>query len=112
MKLTIEENSIDIKELKAKLEAKFPNYKMASPYSYMLYAAKSKTIGCSVLIRKKSLIINGCFPSMKATLIFNLCFVLLGILIPLIIYFVSFHGKMKAVEKEVGEFIKQEYRLV
>lgn len=112
MKLSIEENSIDIYELKARLEAKFPYYKMATPYSYMMYVAKSKTVGCNILIRKKTIHINGNFPSMKAALIFNLCLVLLGILIPIIIYFVVFHGKMKAVEKEVGEFIKQEYRLV
>lgn len=111
MKLTIEENSIAINELKKQLEAKFPTYKIATPYNYLMYVSKSKTIGCSVIINKKTLIINGGFPSMKATIIFNMCFVLLGIILPLIIYFVAFHGKMKAVEKEVGEFIKQEYNL-
>jgi hypothetical protein len=47
---------------------------------------------------------------MAGQMIFTLLMVGLGILIPLIIYYLVFHKKMKVVEKEVGEFIKEEYK--
>lgn len=111
MKINIAENSIDANDLKAKLEAKFPDYKLSFRSKNLINIAKSSSVGCTVLVRKKSLIINGNFPSMGASMVFMLCVVLLGFIIPLIIYFAAFHTKMKVVEKEVVAYVKQEYNL-
>ena len=40
-------------------------------------------------------------------MVFILCVVFLGILIPLIVYFVTVHGKQKAAAAEVGAAIEQ-----
>jgi len=62
------------------------------------------------MIHKNNIIVNGNFSTMKAQIIFTLFFVLIGIIIPLIVYFLVFHKKMKVVEKEVGQFIKDHYK--
>ena len=111
MKLDIQENSISIEDLKSKLAEKFPQYKISLRNKMLINVAKTNTIGCVVMVHKKKLIINGNFPTMGASIAFSVFLVLLGILIPLIIYFAVFHKKMKAVEKEVLDFVKQEYNL-
>ncbi|MBT5401867.1 MAG: hypothetical protein HOL28_00320 [Crocinitomicaceae bacterium] len=111
MKIAIAESSIDANELKTKIEAKFPDYKLSFRNKSLINVAKTSSIGCTVLVRKKSLIINGNFPSAGGAMLFMLCLLLLGILIPLIIYLSVFHKKMKAVEKEVVAFVKEEYNL-
>lgn len=112
MKFNIEPNNIDLEVLKTKLEDKFPDYKLSMRNKAILNVAKTSSIGCIVILQKKKIIINGNFPTMKSNIIFTVCMVMLGILIPIIVYFAVFHKKMKAVEKEIAEYIRQEYNLV
>ncbi len=111
MKLKIEPNLINFDEMKAKLEAKFPNYKFNVRQRNFLVAAQSGTIGTNILLRDRALIIAGNFPSMGASMLFMLAIIFLGVIIPLIIYFAAFHGKMKKLEKEIAEFLKAEYHI-
>lgn len=111
MKITIVENSIDANDLKEKLAAKFPEYKVSFRTKKLINVAKTSSVGAVVMVRKTSLIINGNFPSAGASIIFSLCLVLLGFLIPLIVYFAVYHKKMKAVEKEVVDFVKETYNI-
>jgi hypothetical protein len=74
-----------------------------------LVARKSSTIGANIVIRKNKLNILGNFPTVGGSMLFMLTLILLGILIPLIIYFAAFHGKMKSLEKEIGGYLKEEY---
>ncbi len=97
--------------MKAKLEAKFPNYKFNVRQRNFLVAAQSGTIGTNILLRDRALIIAGNFPSMGASMLFMLAIIFLGVIIPLIIYFAAFHGKMKKLEKEIAEFLKAEYHI-
>ena len=55
---------------------------------------------------KNKINVAGNFPNMGLQLFFVLCVVFLGILIPLVIYFVAVYGKQKAVEKEVVQAIQ------
>jgi hypothetical protein len=111
MKIKTQENAIDIDDLQLQLVNHFSGkYEVTSRGKGMLAVAKSKTIGATVLVRKKSLIVNGNFPTMKGQMIFTVLMIALGIVIPLIVYFLVFHKKMKVVEKEVGAFIKQQYK--
>ena len=109
MKIKIQENALTNDELKSALEAQFPNYKINFGGAKLIQIAKTGTIGATALVRKNSIIINGNFPSISSRVVFMLCVILLGFLIPLIIYFAAFHGKMKSVEKEVVAFIKEKY---
>ncbi len=112
MKFKIEPNSINFDELKAKLEAKFPEYKFKTRSKNFLVAAKSSTIGANILLKNKKLIVVGNFPTMAGTLIFIILLFLLGFLIPFIVYLVVFQSKMKKLEKEIAEYLKEEYKLV
>ncbi len=67
------------------------------------------TIGSNVLLKKDKIIVVGNFPSMGLQMLFTLSVVLLGFVIPIIIYFAAFHGKFKALEKEIAEYLQKEY---
>lgn len=109
MKINIQPESIAWEDVQNKLAAKFPNYKISTRTKGFIIVAKSGTIGANVLVKKNSIMVGGNFPTMVSTMIFTILMLLLGILIPLIIYFAAFHSKMKKVENEVGEYLKQEY---
>jgi hypothetical protein len=110
MKINVQENAIDIEDLKATLQENFSGkYEIKNRGPKMLVVAKSNIVGATILPRKKSLIVNGNFSTMGAQMIFVLVLLLTGFLIPLIIYFAVFHKDMKAVEKEVAELIQEKY---
>ncbi len=110
MKIKIKKNSLTLEEVKQTLEKEFGNrYKIGNYSKYSISIAKSKLIGATVMVQKNKILVNGNFPSMMAMMGFMAIVVLLGFIIPLVIYLLVFHKKMKAVEKEVGEFIKKEY---
>ncbi len=109
MNVKINADSVSFDALKSKLEAQFPNYKFTVRSKNFLVCAKSGTIGTNILLKKEKIIVVGNFPSMGLQLLFTLFVVLLGFVIPLIIYFAAFHSKFKALEKEVGEYLQKEY---
>jgi len=110
MKLKIKEGSINASQLKEVVTKQFEGtYKISNRNKDIIIVAKSKSIGALIVVRKKSVVINGNFPTMTGQMVFMLLLVLLGVLIPIIVYFIVFHKKMKAVEKEVGAFIKEHY---
>lgn len=96
-------------ELRKKLTQRFPEYTLKMEGKKVLFVKKSNTCGVAILIRPNKLILNGNFPSSGTRIIFAVTVVLLGFLIPLIIYFVTFHKKFKELEKEVGDFLQTEY---
>lgn len=111
MKFNITPNSITYDELQTKLQAKFPDYTFKMRGKQFLIASKSSSIGANIVIRKNKLNVVGNFPTMGGSLLFVFSLLLLGILIPLIIYFAAFHGKMKTLEKEIGAYLQEEYEL-
>lgn len=108
MKIDFQPNSISYDELKGKLEAKFPEYKFTMRGKNLLIGSKSNTVGANIAIRKKKIFVAGNFPTLGGSILFAVSIVLLGVLIPLIVYFAAFHSKMKAFEKEIGEYIQEE----
>ncbi|MGV6828890.1 MAG: hypothetical protein ACWA45_05785 [Flavobacteriales bacterium] len=111
MKLKIQENAIDFEELKKVLKNEFGmKYQVKKRQKGIIAVAKNKTCAALVVPTKNKLIINGGFPTMVGQIIFTLLMIGLGILIPLIIYFIFFHKKMKEVEKEVSSFLKEKYK--
>ncbi|MFK8039209.1 MAG: hypothetical protein AB8B74_13025 [Crocinitomicaceae bacterium] len=96
-------------ELKTKLNNQFPEYSIKMQGKQFLIVKKTSTCAVFVLVRKNKMIVNGNFPTMGGRLIFTLTFILLGIIPPLIIYFFTFHKKFKAMEEEVGGFLKRHY---
>jgi len=109
MRLNITPNTITYSELQEKLTAKFPDYTFNMRGKQFLVARKSSTIGANIIIRKSKLNVAGNFPTVGGSVLFMLTLLLLGFLIPLIVYFAAFHGKMKALEKEIGAYLQEEY---
>lgn len=111
MKITIKPESVNFDELKSKLEIKFPAYKFSIRTKNFLVCAKTGTIGANILLKKDKIVVVGNFPSMGLQMLFTLSVVLLGFVIPIIIYFAAFHGKFKTLEKEIAEYLQKEYSL-
>ncbi len=110
MKFKIEPNSLNYEDIQAKLEAKFPELEFFKRQNYLV-AKKTNSVGANIVLRKKKLFVIGDFASMGLKIGFVLALLLLGIIIPLIIYFIAFHGKFKALEKEIGNYLAEEYNL-
>jgi hypothetical protein len=109
MKINIQEGSANLADLKAKMASKFPDYQFNDFGKSMFIASKSKTIGANVIVKKNKIMITGNFPTMGGRLLFALCIVLLGFLLPLIIFLSVFQPKFSKFEKELGAFVQQEY---
>ena len=109
MKILINENSVNTVTLKSKLTENFPNYKFVDFRKNMFIASKSKSVGANVILKKNRILIIGNFPTMGGRILFALCIVLLGILIPLIIYLAVFQSKFSKFEKELGAVVQKEF---
>lgn len=109
MKINTTNPGISYPEVQLKLESKFPNYTFKMRGRQMLIGSQSSTVGANIIIRKNKIIVAGNFPTLGGTMLFAVSLVLLGILIPLIIYFAAFHSNLKKFEKEIGEYLQEEY---
>ena len=96
-------------QVKASLTQQFPNYQISNRTSSVLVVKKSGTAAALVVVGKQKLTINEGFPTMGGQLLFVLCILLLGFLIPLIVYFAAFFPKQKAVRDEVGKYLQQTF---
>ena len=106
MKLKIKENAIDPVELRNTLDDQFIDlYSVSAKVPTVIFIAKNKLVGAKAIVRKNSLIVQADIPNM----LFFLSLVFLGVLLPLLLYFVFLHKKLKRVEKEVADFIKKNY---
>lgn len=109
MKINIKEGTVNLADLKSKMVGNFPNYKFNDFGKCMFIASKSSTIGANIILKKNRINIVGNFPTMGGRLLFALCIVLLGVLIPLVIYLSVFQSKFSKFEKELGAFVQQEF---
>ncbi|MFI5202963.1 MAG: hypothetical protein ACHQF2_00585 [Flavobacteriales bacterium] len=99
-----------IADAKQKVEAAFPNYTTSIRQGRILVVKKSGSAAALILPGKKGTVrINEGFPSMGQQMVFTFSLILLGILIPLIIYFAAYFPGQKAVRNEMAEFLKKEY---
>ncbi len=109
MKISIQPNSLSFEDLKSKILTKFPDYKFIVRSKSIGVVQKSVTAGANVILRKNKIIVTANFPTMGGTMLFMLSIIMLGVLIPIILYFSIFFAAQKKVEKEVGEYLKTEY---
>lgn len=99
-------------ELQQIIANQFPNYKLKMQGKQFLIVKKSSTCGVNLLVRKNKMLVYGNFPTMGGRLLFTVTLLLLGIIIPLIIYYLTFHKKFKAMEEEIGSFLREQYGTV
>ena len=111
MKINIPEGSVTMADLKSKVAGNFPNYKVKDFNKSIFIVAKTNAIAVNVIVKKNRINVVGNFPTMGGRLLFALSIVLLGFLLPLIIYLSVFLPKFSKLEKEVTGYIKQELNI-
>jgi hypothetical protein len=111
MKIKFQENQIQFDQLKADFESQFPQYTFNVKSKNYLVARKNGSTGANILLKKSKIIINGTFPTLGGTMLFVLCILLFGVVIPYIVYLIVFHKDQKILESELGAFIRQKYGL-
>jgi len=84
------------------LSAMLPGYRFSMRGGKILVAEKSSAVGATLFFQKNKVVVNGNFPNMGLQLVFVLSVVFLGILIPLLIYFLTVYRSQKRSEEEVG----------
>ena len=109
MKILIQENSVKQEDLRNKLVEHFPNYKFKNFNKSAFIVARSETIGANIFLKKNRILIAGNFPTFGGRFLFLLSLILLGVLIPLIIYLIVFQSKFSKFEKEIGIVIQKEF---
>lgn len=92
--------------LQAYLQQAFPQYEVGPRQSFIV-VKKSGWVGANVVVRKNKVLVVGNFGSMGLQIAFVLAVVLLGFLIPLVLYLIFVFGKQRAMEKEVGAVVQQ-----
>jgi len=100
---------VTIDQLREKIAQQFPNYKCTMRNKQMLVVSKSSTAAAIVMVRSGKVIVNEAFATIGGQMLFTLCCVLLGFLIPLIIYFAAFFPAQKAVRTEIAEYVRSQY---
>ena len=98
---------LDPETLMAQLQQALPHYKFTKRSKKFFVAEKTAAVGANVVVAKNKVNVVPNFPNMGLQMVFVLCVVFLGILIPLIVYFVTVHGKQKAAAAEVGAVVEQ-----
>lgn len=104
------EKSYTLSELKSKLEVAFPNYNISMRGPKVIIIGDGKIAGAQIVGEKKNhvRIFEG-FPTMGGQMLFALSLVLLGVLIPFLIYLTSMKPKQVKVRDAVADFIRKEY---
>ena len=109
MKIAIKEQ-ITTEQLKEKLVQHFAGYEVKNRTKAILVVKKPESSAAAiVMVGNGKISVNEGFATMGGQMVFTLTMILLGILIPLIVYFIAFFPKQKAIRNEVGDFIKKEY---
>jgi hypothetical protein len=109
MKVLVEK-PYTLAELKPKLEERFPEYKVTFRGPKVLIIGQGNIAGAQIIGEKKKFVrINEGFPTVGGQMLFVLSVLLLGILIPFIIFLTTMKPKQVKVRDEVADFIRQEY---
>jgi hypothetical protein len=109
MKVLVEK-PYTLAELKTKLEERFPEYKITFRGPKVLVIGEGKVGGAQILGEKKKFVrINEGFPTIGGQMLFVLSVLLLGILIPFIIFLTAIKPKQVKVRDAVADYLRQEY---
>lgn len=97
-------------ELKPKIEAAFPEYTVKFRGPKVLIIGEGKIAGAQIFGEKKGFVrLNETFPTMGGQMLFALSIVLLGVLIPFIVFLTAFKPKQVKLRDNVANFLRQEY---
>jgi hypothetical protein len=110
MYINLEQNIPSTANLLEILQQKLPDYSYSLKGKRLIIARKNHFIAAIVSVRKKYIKVTGNFPYFWESLLFAVIVVGLGIIIPIILYFILLHGKMKKTEREIGFYLEEEFK--
>jgi hypothetical protein len=97
-------------ELKTQLEAEFPEYQVKFRGPKVLVISQGKIAGAMIVGEKQKFArVQESFPTVGGQILFALSIVLLGVLIPFIVFTTSMKPKQVKVRDAVANFIRKEY---
>lgn len=99
-------NQVTIDQVRERITQQFPNYQCSMRNSRILVVKKSGSAAALVMVGNGKITVNEGFPSMGGQMLFTLSVLLLGILIPIIVYYAAFFPAQKAVRNEIGAFVQ------
>ncbi len=109
MKIKTKQKQINLHEAKNKLESHFPNYSFKIDSRNSLVIKKSLFIGANMTISDGKILIVGNFPYLSQRIVFTVLLFLLGVVLPIIVYFAFTHKHLKALEVEISHFLQAAY---
>jgi hypothetical protein len=97
-------------ELKPKLEAAFPEYTVKFRGPKVLIIGQGKVAGAQIFGEKKGFVrLTETFPTMGGQMLFVLSVLLLGVLIPFIVFMTALKPKQVKLRDNVADFLRKEY---
>lgn len=104
------EQPYTLAELKPKLEAAFPEYNVKFRGPKVLVISQGSVAGAMIVGEKQKFArVQEAFPTIGGQLLFMLSILLLGVLIPFIVFLTAFKPKQVKVRNAVADFIRKEY---
>lgn len=105
------EESFTLEELKSKLEEAYPDHLVKFRGPKMLIISKGSVAGAMVIlnVKKKVARVQEAFPTIGGQALFALSILLLGVLIPFIVFMSAFRPKQIKMRDMVADFIRKEY---
>jgi hypothetical protein len=100
---------ITIDQVRASVTQQFPQYTVTMRTPAMMVVKKTNTAAAIVMVRKNKIIVNEAFATMGGQMLFTLSMLLLGILIPMIVYLTAFLPKQKAVTREIAGHLTTQF---
>ncbi|OFX61606.1 MAG: hypothetical protein A2046_09900 [Bacteroidetes bacterium GWA2_30_7] len=105
MKVPLNDIISDFRLVKQKLIENFKQYTFNERSKDFIVIKKNRVIGANIIFDKKNIYVIGNIPSRTGNFLLILIILLLGVIIPLIFYFLFIHFKMKRLEKEICSFL-------
>lgn len=110
MKIILKDVIYDFATIKQKLSIAFPEYKFVEKKECFLIVKKSRVIGAHIIFERNIIYVVGNIPSRIGNFLLFFIVILFGVVVPLLFYFIFIHFKMRKLEKEIVEFLRNEIK--
>ncbi len=110
MRIKIAPNSVSFEELKMSLVTNFPDLELTERSRNFIVASRGMLVGCNIKLKRRAIIVSGNFPNKKQQIAFAIATVIFGFILPLTAYCLLFHKRFKKFEREITEFVIEEFK--
>lgn len=93
----------------ADLQGQFPDYEVEELGKNRILVRKGKSAGLYIKVSKKAILLHSNFPTSGGKFFFMFSLILLGVIIPLLVYAMAFGKRMRTMRKGVANHIEEKY---